>query len=117
MFSRRSSSWTSRCTYGLSLSASPPAPALAALFFAAIELPRLACGCWREHTRTAPALCTRCPPRRLKRQLEDLIAGLDEAELDLLEQVRWEVLEVGFVELRRDHQRDAVALCRERLLL
>src|SRR3954471_14815160 len=106
MFSRRSSSWTSRCTYGLSLSASAPAPALAALFFAAIELPRLACGCWREHTRTAPALCARCPPRCFERQFQYVVDVLGEAELDILEQGRWKVLEVGFVELGRDHQRD-----------
>src|SRR5919198_3105446 len=117
MFSRSSASSTRRCTYGLSLSASALAPTLAAVFFAAIELPRLACGCRREHTRTAPTPRARCGPRRLERELEHLLDVVEEPELDVLAQMLGEVLAVALVELGRDHQLDAVALGRERLLL
>src|SRR3954465_2621358 len=113
MFSRSSSSWTSRCTYGLSLSATAAAPALAAFFFAAIELPRLACGCRREHTRTSAASSARCCPRRLEGELEYGLDVVDEAELDVLPQVLREVLAVALVELRGDDQAHARALGRE----
>src|SRR5215212_6888985 len=117
MFSRSSSSSTSRCTYGLSLSATAAAPALAALFFAAIELPRIACGCRREHTRTPAASSARCCRRRFERKLEDVLDVLDEAELDVLPQVLREVLAVALVELRGDDDAHARALGREGLLL
>src|SRR3954452_1371991 len=117
MFTRSSPSSTSRCTYGLSLSATAAAPALAAFFFAAIELPRLACGCRREHTRTTAAPPARCRRRRLERQLEDVLDVLDEAELDVLPQVLREVLAVALVEFRGDDQPHARALGREGLLL
>src|SRR4051812_28993510 len=117
MFSRSSSSSTSRCTYGLSLSANTVAPALAAFFFAAIELPRLACGCRREHTRTAPARSPRCASRLFQRDLEDLSHVLDETKLEVLAEVLGEVLDVVLVELRGDDQADPVALRGERLLL
>src|SRR5919199_1037255 len=104
MFSRSSASSTRRCTYGLFLSANAVAPALAAFFFAAIELPRLACGCRREHTRTTATPSPRRGARRLERELEHLVDVLDEAELDVLAQVLWEVLAVALVELGRDDQ-------------
>src|SRR3954453_21574538 len=117
MFSRSSSSSTSRCTYGLSLSATAAAPALAACFFAAIELPRLACGCRREHTRTTAAPSERCCRRRLQRELEDVLDVLDEPELDVFAQMLGKVLAVALVELRGDDQAHARALGGERLLL
>src|SRR3954447_11063557 len=117
MFPRSSPSSTSRCTYGLSLSATAAAPALAAFFFAAIELPRLACGCRREHTPTTTTPSARCRRRRLERELEDLLDVLDETELDVLAQVLGEILAVALVELRGDDEAHARALGRERLLL
>src|SRR4051794_15369256 len=117
MFSRRSSSSTSRCTYGLSLSANTVAPALAAFFFAAIELPRLACGCRGEHTLTTPTARARSLAGLLESDLEDLLDVVDEAEPEVLAEVLGDVLDVVLVELRGDHQRHAVALRRERFLL
>src|SRR6476469_7091220 len=117
MFSRSSASSMRRCTYGLSLSASAPAPTLAAVCFAAIELPRLACGCRREHTRTAPTFTARRALRRLERELEHVLHVVEEAELDVLAEMLRDILAIALVQLRRDDQLDAVALGGERLLL
>src|SRR5256714_3528883 len=53
--------------------------------------------------------------RRLERLLEDALDLVDEDELDAARQVFRELVEVGLVQLRRDHALDARALSRERL--
>src|SRR5689334_15542173 len=115
-----------------------PAPALAAFFFLdAIAL--LASAWWANHTRPgAPCNPTgstsfrgralacgaadrRRPPARLalglERLAQQLVHVVHERELDLLEQVLGKIVQVGLVQLRRDHARDAGALRGQGLLL
>src|SRR3954451_12312170 len=81
--------------------------------------PRSACArrsaLGRHRARAAGARRARL--RLLESLLEHLVDALDERELDLRQQALGEVVEIGLVELRRDHTGHPSALRGERLLL
>src|SRR5215211_2677498 len=110
MSARRSSSSTTRLTYGLYLAFTAARWALAAFFLAEAIPPSLAVssGPWgRAYPGSAP----------IERGGEDLGDLPDPDELHPLAQVLREVLEVGLVASRGQHALDAGALGGERLLL
>src|SRR5438105_4584040 len=136
-----------RWTYGLLLAALAASLALAALCLAAIALPRASCWCaehtrscqaqagpreCRENLVRAGGLALgRRGPAALpgardpgglrgllvQRDREDGAHVLDEMEVDVGPQVLGDVLDVLLIALRGDHELDAAALRRQRLLL
>src|SRR5215212_621094 len=109
MFWRRSSSSTTRCTYGLYRAFRAAFWALAAFFFAAIP-PSLAVK-FRAWGRAYPG----SPP--VERGGEDLGDLTHPHELHAVAQVLREVLGVGLVAARREHAAHARPLRGQRLLL
>src|SRR3954464_5875744 len=109
MFWRRSSSSTTRWTYGLYRAFTAALWALAAFFFAAIP-PSLAVK-FRALGRAYPGSAP------IERGVEDLGDIADPHELHPVAQVLGEVLEVGLVAPRRQHALDARPLRSQRLLL
>src|SRR5829696_1888983 len=109
MFWRRSSSSTTRCTYGLYRAFTAAFWALAAFFFAAIP-PSLAVK-FRALGRAYPGSAP------IERGVEDLSDLADPHELHAVAQVLGEVLQVRLVAPGRQHTAHARPLGGERLLL
>src|SRR5829696_1097090 len=109
MFWRRSSSSTTRCTYGLYRALTAALWALAAFFFAAIP-PSLAVK-FRALGRAYPGSAP------IERGVEDLSDLADPHELHAVAQVLGEVLQVRLVAPGRQDAADARPLGGERLLL
>src|SRR4051812_18662543 len=127
--SRSSSSWTKRCTYWLPHAPSAAARAFSGLLFAIVVLHLGSFACFsailypgfghRTRALSAPRSGRAPVPRRRRRErrVEHLGHRVDEDEREIAAQVLRDLVDVGLVQRRRDHRRDAIALRRERLLL